>query len=91
MTPPQSSPASAGGIDGQDHPHGLDVGRDPRIVSNGRDTELPRDPGGGSGGVQRGVALAGPAAKIARSEMTMSFAMCRTNARAPERSRQLMK
>ena len=51
MTPPQSSPASAGGIDGQDHPHGLDVGRDPRIVSNGRDTELPRDPGGGSGGV----------------------------------------
>ena len=51
MTPPQSSPASAGGIDGQDHPHGLDAGRDPRIVSNGRDTELPRDPGGGSGGV----------------------------------------
>ena len=25
MTPPQSSPASAGGIDGQDHPHGLDA------------------------------------------------------------------
>ena len=51
MTPPQSSPASAGGIDGQDHPHGLDAGRAPRLVSNGRDTELPRDPGGGSGGV----------------------------------------
>src|SRR5512135_1620644 len=51
MTSPQSSPASAGSLEGQDHPHGLDAARDPRVVSDGRDPERPRDLGGGSGGV----------------------------------------